>query len=164
MSRPIAEDWFHRLKAATRDLVKACGGVERAGRIALVSKTEVSRWQSAGDPDLISIPAALALEAECGLSPVTAAMAELGGRRLAEPEAALSVAAMLGRHAEVALSAADLMAAVAAAAADGWLSPAEAEIVDRAAGAVARTLEPLRHGLAAAKAAGGLEIVEGGRR
>lgn len=81
----ISEAWFHRLKAATRDLVKVCGGVVRAGEISGYSKTEVGRWQSATDTDVIPIPAALALEADSGRAFVSSVMAELNGRRLGEP-------------------------------------------------------------------------------
>lgn len=71
MSNPIPDSWFHRMKAATRDLVKACGGIVRAGEIALISKSEMSRMQSATDPALIGIAQVLALEADCGLPFVT---------------------------------------------------------------------------------------------
>src|SRR5688572_21361412 len=84
MARPISDAWFHRVKGATRDLIVRCGGVVRAGEIASTSKTEVSRWQTTGTDDIISLPAALALEAECGAPLVTAAMADLHGRRLSD--------------------------------------------------------------------------------
>lgn len=102
MSRPISDAWFHRIKSATRDLVKMAGGVVRAGEIANASKSEVSRWQSATDADVISLPAALALEGECGVPLVTSVMAELNGRRLSDPDAEGREASNLfARHAEV---------------------------------------------------------------
>ncbi len=74
-----------RIKAATRDLVSACGGVERAASIVDMSKSEVSRWQSAGSmSSVIPVDAILALEAECGIAPVTAAMAAINGRALGD--------------------------------------------------------------------------------
>ncbi len=88
MSHPIPDAWFHRVKSATRDLVKLCGGVERAGEITHMSKSEVSRWQAGGPEVIIPITAALALEAECGVACVTSAMAGLTGRRLSEADEA----------------------------------------------------------------------------
>ncbi len=61
MPRPISDAWFHRVKSATRDLVQACGGVVRSGELAHVSKTEVSRWQTATDEAIIPLPAVLVL-------------------------------------------------------------------------------------------------------
>jgi hypothetical protein len=160
--RAISDAWFHRVKAATRDLVKACGGVERAGELANVSKSEVSRWQSAGGEDVISLPAALALEAECGMPFVTAAMADLHGRRLSDPEGGeVSAAAVFARHAETVRAAAEVVAAGAIAQADGKLSPSEAEVLDRAYSELERALASTRRDIAGAKA--GLKIVGGGK-
>lgn len=156
---PISDAWFHRVKSATRDLVKACGGVVRAGELAHASKSEVSRWQSPADSDLISIPAALALEGECGLPLVTTAMADLHGRRLSDPDAEGAVVAnVFTRHAEAMRAAAELMAAGAKAAEDGRLTGAEAEIMDRAASAAELSIAQLRRDLAGAKT---LKVVGG---
>lgn len=165
MSRPISDAWFHRVKAATRDLVKACGGVVRTGEIANVSKTEVSRWQSATDADVISIPAALALEAECGLPLVTTAMAELHGRRLADADGTgESSAHVAAEHAEAVRAVAELMAVGAVALADGDVTPAEAAQMDRLASEAERKLSPLRKSLAGIRGrAGKIEIVAGGK-
>jgi len=157
------EAWFFRIKAATRDLVKACGGVVRAGDLASVSKSEVGRWQSPGDPGVIGIPAAMVLEAECGCAYVTAVMAENAGRRLVEADGAVSVADLLGRQGAVARSSAELVAEIAEAAADGRITAAEAERIDRCAGAVTRAVEPLRGDCATIRA-GALKAVDGGRR
>ena len=162
MARPISDTWFQRIKAATRDLVKACGGVERSAEIAHVSKSEVSRWQVVTDESVLPIPAAVALENECGLPFVTTVMAELNGRRLTDgAEGGGSAASVAARHAEVIRAAAELMANGVQALADGTLTPAEAEIFDRTAAEVQRALAPLRLDLAAAKAGdvGGLKVV-----
>lgn len=151
MSRPISDAWFHRVKAATRDLVKACGGIVRAGEIAHASKSEVGRWQHAGDPDVIPLSAVLALEAECALPLVTSAMADLHGQRLVGDEPA-SVAAIASHHADALRSFADLVSEGAAALADGRITPAEATTLDRIAGDVERAMGPLRRALAAAQA------------
>jgi len=151
---PVSDEWFHRIKSATRDLVRKCGGVVRAGEVAHASKSEVSRWQSAADGDLIDICAVLALEAECGLPLVTTVMADLNGRRLAEPQEgegdAVSVAT---QHAAAMRAAAELMAQGAKAFADGKLTPAEAELMNRAAAETLQAILTLQGQLAGVKAA-----------
>lgn len=160
---PISDAWFHRMKAATRDLVKACGGVVRAGEVANTSKSEMSRLQSATDQDIISIPQALALEAECGLPLVTTVMADLNGRRLTDPVAdGREAATVFAKAAETMRSAADMFAGIAVAQSDGEITAAEAEMVDRQAGELERTLGHFRRDLAAVKG-GGLQSVKGGR-
>lgn len=132
MSGPISDAWFHRVKSATRDLVKLAGGVVRAGEIAGVSKTEVSRWQSAGDSDIISIPGALALEADCGVPLVTTAMAALHGRTLSDDAAVRTAGCVMQGGGELAHAASETVAAIMTAAADGEITRAEAEIIRRA--------------------------------
>lgn len=150
MSRPISDAWFFRIKAATRDLVLLCGGVVRAGEIGHCSKTEMSRYQVATDESIIPIPVALALEAHCEMPLVTTVLADLHGRRLSNPaEEAATAASVFARHAEAVRAAAEMMAKGSAAAADGRLTPAEAEMLDRACSDVEKALAPLRQDLAA---------------
>lgn len=149
---PIPDAWFHRIKAATRDLVKLCGGVERAGDVAGLSKSAISRFESASSSDIISIPAALALEAECGQSLITAAMASLHGCALTTIESDTDAAARaFAGVARVLGAASSLMAESAEAAADGRLTPAEAERLDRRAADIDATIAPLRQTFAAVK-------------
>lgn len=153
MSKPISETWFHRIKAATRDLTDLCGGVVRSGEIANVSDTSVSRWRVATCSDVIPIPAALALELECGVPVVTTVMAELNGRRLTDAEGqGGAIAAVAAQQAEFFRAASQVMAQGAAALADGKVTGAEAEIWDRSAAEAQRDLANLRLGLAAVKA------------
>lgn len=160
----ITDAWFHRLKAATRDLVKHCGGVVRAGEIAHVSKSEISRLQSATDPDIISIPQALSLEADCGLPLVTTVMADLHGRRLSDPVAeGREAASVFGRAATAVRAAGEMMAGIAVAQADGEMTAAEAETLDRLAGDVERALGDFRQGVAEIKAGASLRPIRGGR-
>lgn len=154
MTRPISDVWFHQIKSATRDLVKLCGGVIRAGELANTSKTEVSRWQTATAPDLIDLAAALALEAECGLPLVTTVMAELNGRRLTDEASAQSASSLLDRHAEVLRKSAETATLMARALEDMTITPAEAEQLDRAAAEQETSLRSFRAGLAAVKATG----------
>lgn len=161
-ARPIHDAWFHRIKAATRDLVKACGGVVRAGEVAHASKSEVSRWQSGTDPDVIPLTAVLALEADCSMALITSVMADLNGQRLVGdgPASAVEVA---GHHAEALRSMADLISSGAAALADGRITPAEATVLDRAAGDAERALAPLRRVLASVQGGVTLAAAQPGR-
>lgn len=153
MSRPISDAWHFRVKAATRDLVSRCGGVVRAGEQAMVSKTEISRWQSVGDDGIITIPAALALEAECGAPLVTAVMADLQGRRLSDEAVAGEAASCLFRdYAELMRKFADVSSVMAESQADGVFTGAEAELVDRSARDVDAALDRFRSSLAEARA------------
>lgn len=153
--RAISEAWFHRIKAATRDLVKACGGIERAAEIASMSRGHMGRFHSPGDEDIITISAALALEAECGRPYVTRVMADLNGRGLTDPEASSDITGCVDVLHNAAMSEfVELTAEILAAKADGQISPAEAEMVDRRAADVERAMADLRRKLAAKKAGG----------
>lgn len=150
----VSERWFHQIKSATRDLVRLCGGVVRAGELANSSKTEVSRWQTVTAPDLIDIAAAIALEADCGVPLVTTVMAELHGRRLTDEASAQSASSLLDRHAEVLRKSAETASLMARALEDMTITPAEAEQLDRAAADQETSLRTFRAGLAAVKAGG----------
>ncbi|MFT0892936.1 hypothetical protein [Pseudochelatococcus sp. G4_1912] len=154
MNRPISDVWFHRVKSATRDLVKMAGGVVRAGEIAGVSKSEVSRWQAATDADIISLPAALALEAECGVPMVTTAMAELNGRRLTDPQTDNVASCLLGAFTGYTRESAELLGSMSQALADGKVTPAEAELISRSIADTEQTLTRLKMVMAGIKVAG----------
>lgn len=156
MTRAISDAWFFRIKAATRDLVARCGGVVRAGEIVNASKSEVSRWQSPGDEGIVPIAAALALEADCGVPLVTAAMADLHGRRLSDLDGeGHSASCLIRDHAALMRQAAEVTAAMAEAMADGTVTAAEAESIDRAAGTLGGGLDQMRRSLAGVRAAPG---------
>lgn len=143
---------FYRLKAATRDLVKIAGGVDRAGETAGYSKSEVSRWQSASESAVIPLLAVLRLEAECGVAPVTAVMAEAGGRRLVDGSGEAGRAgSLVQHHAEVVKTMATVMSVTAEALADGEVSRGEAERIDRASGEHEAALRVFRDDLAEAR-------------
>lgn len=155
MSRPISDAWFFRIKAATRDLVSLCGGVVRAGEIGHCSKTEISRYQVATDESIIPIPVALALEAHCEMPLVTTVLADLHGRRLSKgDDEAASAASVFARHAATVQAAAEMIAAGAAAQADGKLTPAELELLDRAVSTLEKTIAPYRQDIAALRGVG----------
>ncbi|RWD71624.1 phage regulatory CII family protein [Mesorhizobium sp.] len=159
---PLSEAWFFRIKSAQQDLIMRCGGIVRAAEKCSSSKTEVGRWNNQLDPDLMPLPAVLQLEEVCGVPVVTSAMAELNGRRLADPEAfGTANATMMAAHAEVVVQFGELIAKAAMAFSDGKLTPAELAGIDRGAAALERAVAELRKSAASARAAGGLSIVGG---
>ncbi|WP_026784182.1 hypothetical protein [Pleomorphomonas koreensis] len=154
----ISDVTFLTIKSATRDLVRDCGGVMRAGRIASVSDTTVSRWQTPGNGDVITIMAALALEAECGVPWVTSAMAEANGCRLGDPSGGGAVPANLQRlHAEADLAMSETGMEIQRALEDGHVTPGEAEVIDRKAAKSEQKLRAVRQRVAVLKVVGGRE-------
>ncbi|WP_157014874.1 phage regulatory CII family protein [Mesorhizobium xinjiangense] len=160
----FGDAWFHRLKAAQRDLIKMAGGIERTAELTSFSKSEVGRWNLAGEGQLMPLAAVFALEMEVGVPIVTSAMAGLQGRRLSDPaEDEARVGDVLARFSDAARQSADLTAAGALALADGKITPAEASEIDRAASRLQQSIVDLRNALAGTKAAGGFSVVDGGR-
>lgn len=154
MNHPISDSWFLRIKSATQDLVKACNGVIQAGEIALVSKSEVSRWQSPTDGTIIPLSAVLALESHCGRPFITTVMAELNGRRISDeltPDET-STACVMRSHAAVMASGAELHGTVAVAASDLTITATEAALADRKAADMINRLQDLRQSLAKVRA------------
>lgn len=159
---PISEAWFYRVKSAQKDLIERCGGIVRAADKCSSSKTEVGRWNNQTDPDIMPIPAVLQLEADCGVPLVTAAMADLNHRRLADPdEFAAANASVMAAHAEVVVQFGELIAKTAIAFSDGKLTPAELAGMDRNAAALERALGELRKSAAVGRGLGGLSLVGG---
>ena len=149
--------FVHRAKAAQRDLIDACGGIERVAAKCGYSKSEVGRWRAPGSPDLMSIDAVVLLERDCGRDFVTASMANANGRRLTDPdEERRADVNVLSAHAAKLRSSAEVANAMATAIEDGHLSPAEAAVIDRAAAAEELALSELRAALAVVKARGGV--------
>lgn len=150
------EAWFHRLKAAQRDLIRLCGGIERAAEIASLSATQMGRMNNPKDSEIMTIPVIIALEAECQQAPVTAIMANLNGRRLTDPEEERTAATnILSSYSEMKRTAADLDMEMALSMADGNFTPSELQRVDQVAAKKQDALSDLRAALAAGKATGG---------
>lgn len=153
-----SEAWFHRVKAAQRDLIKLAGGIDRAAEISSVSPSHIGRMNNPRDTDLMPLSVVFALESECGVPVVTQAMAELSGRRLSDPEAEQKANVnVLTSYSNVLQRAAALMSSGAAAMADAFVSPAEAHTMDRDASAIERGLSEFRQALAVIKAQGGVK-------
>ncbi|TIN41365.1 MAG: hypothetical protein E5Y10_22750 [Mesorhizobium sp.] len=164
METTMPTAWFYRLKAAQRDLITRCGGIKRSAEIASLSQSQMGRFNNDGDPELMPLPAVLMLEHECASPLVTAIMAELNGRRLADNVDAgeIANASIMASHAEVVVQAGELMAKGAMAFADGRLTSSEAAGIDRQAASLERAISDLR--LAAANArAHGLTVVGGAK-
>lgn len=152
----VSEAWFHRIKAAQRDLIKLNGGIERAAEITSISKSQIGRMNNPGDVELMSLAAVIALEADCGQPLVTAVLAETNGRRLTDPEAERAAdVCVMASHAEMMRQSAEVAHALAVAIADGQVTAAEAHTVDRALSSLQHATSDLRAALANIKARGG---------
>ena len=148
--------WFHRIKAAQRDLIRMAGGIERAAEITSVSSSHIGRMNNARDTDLMPISVVIALEEECGIPIVTSAMAELNGRRLSDPAAERAAEqTVLSSYGDVARKSGDLLSGGAIAFSDGRVSPAEAHKMDRDAADLEIEISRFRQALALVKARGG---------
>lgn len=151
-----------RIKSAQQQLIAACGGLDDSAEISHFGRSTVGRWSDLGDPTLMPLAAVIVLEAASGQPLVTQALAEVSGRRLADPDAsAVSQAGVMSRHAEAIVQAGELMAAGAQAFSDGRVTPAEATSIDRAAAQLERSLAEYRKALAGIRAEGGLSLVKG---
>ncbi|EKF17091.1 phage regulatory CII family protein [Nitratireductor pacificus] len=154
-----------RIKAAQRDLIAAAGGIERGAQIVDYSKSVVGRWYNGDSPDLMALDALWTLEAETGMPVMTTALAELSGRRLSDPQDAADAAADIMRgYAELCSKASEMMATMAAALADGKITPAEATAYDRRLGELSDMIAHCRKQAAGVRGAGGFSVVEGGGR
>jgi hypothetical protein len=164
----ITNAWFHRIKAAQRDLIRLVGGIERAGEVSSISKSHIGRMNNATDPELMPLHAVYALECECGVPVVTSAMAELNGKRLVEPEGERAADhCLIAAYSDTVRKAGDLISGGAVAIADLVVTSAEATKMDRDAAELEEGLAVLRKALAAVKARGGQKVgfhVVGGSR
>lgn len=120
MTPPEPNKW---LKLKTRQLIRACGGLEEASRACAVecrpySVPHLSRCQNAEQPDFLPIDIVLCLEAYCGQPVVTAAMAQ------ARP-AGDAVGCLRDEVTDFIERGGDLSRAVRAAFGDGVIDPRE---------------------------------------
>jgi hypothetical protein len=153
----VSDAWFHRVKAAQRDLIKLCGGIERSAELTSISKSQIGRMNNPADGELMTLAAVVILEADCGQPVVTAVMAETNGRRLTDPEAERAAeVGVLSAHADLMRQNGELAYSMSVAIADGRVTPAEAQTIDRVAAKVAEANSELRAALAGIKAQGGV--------
>lgn len=154
-----------RIKAAQELIIATCGGLDDCAALCNFGRSTVGRWSDRNDPTLMPLAAVMALEAHCGQPVVTAALAEINGRRLVDPEGSATAgqARVMSRHADAIVQAGELMAAGAAAFADGRVTPTEAVGIDRAIATLEQGLSEYRKALAGVRAEGGLKVVGGGQ-
>jgi hypothetical protein len=153
-----SDAWFHRVKAAQRDLIKIVGGIDRAAEISSVSTSHIGRMNNARDTDLMPLSVVYALETECGMPVVTQAMAELSGRRLTDPEGEQKASVnFVSAFSEVMQKTGTLAASGGAAMTDLFVSHTEANGMDRVAADLERATSKLRQALAGVQAQGGVK-------
>ncbi len=150
--------FLYRIKAAQRDLINRCGGIMRVVDLTGFSKSEVGRWNNAGDPDQMPLGPIVVLEKDCGYALVTGVLADANGRRLTDPEedrrAGMSLMSAL---AEVQRQIGELVTAAGAAIADGFVTPTEGASIDRPAAKAEQAISDLRAAVAVIKSQGGVK-------
>lgn len=119
------DEWFFRIKTATRALVKLIGTHEGAGLVAGVSKSQMHRWASPTDAEMITLTAAMKLEAECGMPCISEVMASRLGNHLSRADGSPAPGCMVTAFAGVADEFGDVAGRVAEALHDGDMSPNE---------------------------------------
>lgn len=136
------DEWFFRIKTATRALVKMIGTHEMAGAIAGVSKTQMHRWTDPTYADLITLSAAMKLEANCGMGCISEVMAAQLGQHLVNADGTTPPNCMVTAFAGVADEFGDVAGRVAEALDDGSVTPNEhtaiADALSRLSQAVSR--------------------------
>ncbi len=152
--RRLSDAHFHAVKSATRDLVTACGGLDRTGRLIGVSAQTVSRYQRADHDELMPLAAVVVLEADCGLALVSSAMAALTGQGVNPGSAGDGAAEACLRklHAGVMRETADMMTEAADAFSDDSITLTELEVLDLATGDMLRAVKAFRGKISRLKA------------
>ena len=118
------QDWLG-LCTASRGLVSACGGVEAAAAACRVGKSQLGRYQSPHDQEMLPIDVVAALERATGLWPVTTALARLSGHALVQLHAEPGAPELLLRLGDLMRRTGEACAEGAAAMADGQLTEQE---------------------------------------
>ncbi|RXF72093.1 phage regulatory CII family protein [Hansschlegelia zhihuaiae] len=148
-ARQLPERDYLALKAATRELVKRCGGQEAAARATRVNHQSLSRYGSLEDAQNFSPVDVIAdLEAEIGEPIVTRELASLAGRTLADVASGDAMAPAL-RLVRLIKETGEVKSALAEALADGRIDEAERLTIRREAREAIAELERLIHALGA---------------
>jgi hypothetical protein len=126
-ARPFSEAHYLQLKAATRRVVRASGGVDAASLTTRVGMQRISTYQKAHEPDFIPIDVAADLMAESGDHAVLIAMARLLGCEVIRLPALPEVDAMPWHRslADVASHSSDVIRRLSDALADDGIVDAE---------------------------------------
>jgi len=159
----FTDRWLLRLRAAQRDLIEACGTIERVAELTSMSKSQVGRWRSPTDTDLMPINCAMILEEDCGRPLLTRVMADFAGYTLTAPdEREARIACLSTQVAELVGKVSSLMARTAQAGSDGFYSVAEVNDLLKINSGVRTVADQLDDVLATVKAAGGLSTIARG--
>ena len=160
----FTERWHVRFRGAQRDLIDACGGVERVAELSSFSKSVVGRWRGPTDRDEMPYRVALMLEDDCGRPILTRLMAQFNGRKLSNAEAGdgAAINTLSAQVADLVEHAGKLVVETVRAKADGIVTPSEADQLRALNATVARLTDEIAGALASVKAEGGLKVVEGG--
>lgn len=114
------------LKAAFRDLVALCGGVNRACGLTLGCQSKMSEAMSPAHMERMPTLRQIAdLEAECGVPVVTRFLATLAGFTLSPTVAKATNKTMHGHLSQIIRDSSDFTASLAVALSDGKLDPRE---------------------------------------
>lgn len=116
------DEWFFRIKTATRALVKMVGTNEDAGIIAGFAKSQMHRFTDPTDPALIPLSGAMKLEAECGIPCITEVMAAQCGNHLVRSDGSTPPKCMVTAFGKLSDEFADVAARVGEAIEDGNIS------------------------------------------
>jgi hypothetical protein len=148
MSTILETKTFFRLKAAMHDLIDRAGGIDRAAEMCGYSRSTVGRWHCRHADDLMPLAAVMVLELDTGAPLVTRAMCAANGIE-ASPSPQKDTHVM-GAYVVLAASSAGLSSEVAAAVADGVITPGEQARLDQAACTLTSSTEAFRGAIAAA--------------
>lgn len=150
----MRDTWSNRMKAAQRDLIKACGGIERAAEIGEQSIAQIGRCNNAETDDLLNARAKARLEADCGYPWVTRVELQMLGFDMHQTAAVSSDRGgdVHGTTSRVVAEASDVMRAYSEALADGKITPADIAILQKELGELAHAVEEARMAGAAATA------------
>lgn len=124
--RSLNREQYLLVKAATRTLIKNCGGLESAATMTRVGTSSLSDYCSVEKEDVfIPLDVALDLQIESGTFPLTEALAALSGgsftpadAQAANPNLTIAAAGMMGETADAIKSISESMK-------DGKITPRE---------------------------------------
>lgn len=160
----FTDRWFYRLRAAQRDLIEACGTIERVTELTSMSKSQVGRWRSPTDADLMPVNCVMILEEDCGRPLVSKIMADFSGYTLTAPdERETEIACLSTQVADLVGQVSSLMARTAQAGSDGFYSVNEVNELQKINSVVRSVADKLDDVLATAKASGGVSVLRSGR-
>lgn len=156
----FTDRWLLRLYAAQRDLIDEYGGCKRVVDKLSISKSQVGRWYGGVDRDTMPLPVVMAMEGECGRSPVTDVMNEFLGREPADLGRSGNAACLSALNAELVEITGKMMVETVRAKADGVVTPGEAMQLRELSRRAERIRAQIDDLLAEAEAGrGGLKVV-----